>query len=102
MYLDIVTLLTMTVNTNEAGDPIDTVTGSRDIFCRVVSANDREKTLAASRGESAELVAIISDKIDYDGQLYLKHNGTTYRVIDTRESDSSTELRLVLTKWQTQ
>ena len=102
MFLDIVTLLTTQTEVSDAGDPIDTVIASRDVFCRVVSANDREKTLAASRGETAELVAILADKLDYDEQIFLTYNGKKYRIIDTRFSDTSTELRLTLEKWQTQ
>lgn len=102
MFLDIVTLLTLETEVSESGDPIDNVKSFRDVFCRVVSANDREKTLAASRGETAELVVILSDKTDYDEQLYLIYNEKPYRVIDTRYGDTSTELRLTVTKWQTQ
>jgi len=100
MFQDYVTLLTATTTTSSAGDAIDTFTG-REVFARVVSANDREKTLAASRGETAEYVIILSDKRDYDGQIYLDYAGVRYRVIDTRFSDTSLEIRLVVTKWQT-
>lgn len=102
MILDIVTLLTVNTQVSETGDPIDEVISTRDVYCRVVSANDREKTLAATRGESAELVVIMPDRIDYNEELYLLYNGVKYRVTDTRISDTSNEIRLVITKWQTQ
>lgn len=91
---------TTTVNTY--GDPISTATTTRTVFCRVVSADEKEKTLADSRGENAELVVILPDKKIYNDERKITINGETYKVTDKKFSDTSKEIRLVVGKWETQ
>lgn len=101
MYDAIITLLPESVTVNEYGDPIGTFSTSRSVFCRAVSANHREKVLAESRGQTADRVFILPDKIDYNGEEFVDFNGTRYRVTDTSDGDTSNEFRLVVSVWRT-
>lgn len=96
----LVTLSTQgTVNTY--GDPIETVQTTRTVFCRIVSADEKEKTLAESRGQSAELVIILPDKLLYNEELYVNYDSIRYRITDKKFSDTGKELRLVVGRWET-
>lgn len=101
MYNEVASLITMTTVISTAGDAIETPEATKEIFCRVVSADYRERTLAASRGLSADKTLILADGIDYNGEDYVDYKGQRYLVTDVREGDTSDELRLVVAKWQT-
>lgn len=101
MYDAIITLYPETVAVNDYGDPIGTFSTSRDVFCRAVSANHREKVLAESRGLTADRVFILPDKLDYNGEEFVNYSGQRFRVTDTSDGDTSNELRLVVSVWRT-
>jgi len=102
MFNHVASLIPMTNSVNAYGDPVETQGTPKQVFCRVVSADEKEKTYAESRGETAELVIIIADKALYSNEKYVDFENTRYRVINTKFGDSSRELRLVVGKWQVQ
>jgi len=99
MFTSIISLVTMTQVLSATGDMEDTYSKTKDVYCRVVSANEKEKTFADTRGYGAELVFILADMVEYNGELFVDYNGVRYRVVDTKFSDTSEEIRLVVTKW---
>lgn len=101
MYDQIIHLITEKITTNDYGDPVGTELSRRSVFCRAVSANFREKTLAESRGLTADRTFILPDGMDYNGEKIVDYNGTRYRVTDTSDGDTSNELRLVVSLWRT-
>ena len=101
MYDQIIQLVSETVAVNDYGDPIGTAQTPREVFCRVVSSNFREKTLAESRGQTADRTFILPDKLDYNGEEFVDYGGVRYRITDTNDGDTTNELRLVVAVWQT-
>ena len=101
MYNEVASLIAMTTTISAAGDSIETPETTKEIFCRVVTADYRERSLAASRGLQADKTLILADTIDYNGEDFVDYMGQRYKVTDSREGDTNNELRLVLTKWQT-
>jgi len=101
MYNHKASLVPMTSSINSYGDPVETAGTLKPVYCRVTSADEKEKAFANSRGESAELVIIIPDKKMYSGEKYVQYNNTNYRVTDVKFTDTSKEIRLVVGKWET-
>lgn len=99
MYNEIVTLLDMQLTTAANGDQIEEILSEHEVFCRVYSAGEKEKTLAVSRGRTAEIIVEIPDRLDYHDELFVRYGGKIYEVIDTKWGDSSDKIRLVMTRW---
>ena len=102
MYDDICTLITKTITTNVAGDPVETNGELTEVWCQVVAASLKDKQAAAARGESADLTVKLADREDYDGEIFVYYRGEEYKVVDKYYDDRSRELRLVVVKWQRQ
>lgn len=99
MYDRICKLVSTTVAVNDCGDPIESDVSAREVYCRIVSADSKEKEQAVSRGARAELVVIMPDMIEYNGELFVDYGGRRYDVVDSKFGDTSNELRLVIGKW---
>lgn len=99
MYNEICELLTMTQEVTPEGDPVETVSSAKSVFCRVYSADVREKTYAVTRGRKADLVIEVADRIDYNDEIFVRWKGVVYEVVDTKWSDTSNEIKLVVSRW---
>ena len=99
MYNEIVKLLTMQLVTKPNGDQVEEPVASREVFCRIYSAGEKEKTLAVTRGKSAEIIIELPDRIDYSNEQFALVYGAIYEVVDTKFGDTSEKIRLVLTRW---
>lgn len=99
MYNEICELLTMTQTVSGEGDPVETVSAAKSVFCRIYSADEKEKTYAVTRGRKAELVIELSDRIDYNDELFVRWNGKVYEVVDTKWGDTSNKIKLVVSRW---
>lgn len=104
MYDDVCTLITKTITTNAAGDPVETIStaGQTEVWCEVMSASWKDKQAAEARGETADLTVKLADRADYSGQIFVSYASEEYKVVDKYYDDRSKELRLVVTKWQRQ
>lgn len=102
MYDSTISLLTMSIESNDIGDSIETVDSSHTVFCRVASADVKEKQLAESRGKNANIVFILADMRLYHDERWLTYKGSRYEVVDTKFGDTSNEIRLVGMLWQGQ
>jgi len=102
MYDSICDLIVKEVDVSETGDPIETVSQQRTVFCEIVSANYHDKQVAEARGKSADKTVKLADRLDYNDELYLEIDGIEYEVIDQYYDDKSRELRLVVSKWARQ
>lgn len=99
MYNEICTLLSMRQTVSPTGDPIEEIEDEKEVFCRIYSADSKEKSVAATRGKSAEIVIEIADRIDYSGERFARVRGAVFEVIDEKFGDTSDNLRLVMSKW---
>lgn len=101
MYNQKVDLIKTAITANTYGDPIETRTTSKTVYCRIVSADEKEKTLANSRGETAEYVVILPDKKMYDGERKVEFGNNSYKITDLKFTDTNREMRLVVgEEWQ--
>lgn len=101
MYNQKANLVQLVTTLNTYGDPMVTASTSTTVFCKVVSADEKEKSFAESRGQSAELVIILPDKKMYHDELRVTYCSTDYKIQDRKFSDGSPELKLVVGKWET-
>ena len=99
MYNETASLLTMQLITAPNGDQIEEVASEREVFCRIYSANEKEKTYAATRGKTAEIVLELPDSIEYSDERFARVRGAVFEVVDTKFGDTSDKIRLVLTRW---
>ncbi len=99
MYDEICSLLVMEVNVSETGDPIEIVSAEKEVFCRVYSASEREKTYASTRGKKAEMVVELPDRIDYNEEQFVRWRGRIYEVLDAKWNDVSDSIKLVVSRW---
>ena len=99
MYDKICGLVKTTVEINDIGDSVETDAAVREVFCRVLTADQKEKEVARSRGARADLTLILPDMADYGDENIVEYNGKRYDVVDIKYTDTSDELRLVIGKW---
>ena len=99
MYDKICSLLTMRQTVSDTGDPIETVEAEHEVFCRKYSADYKEKSMAATRGKTAEIVVELADRIDYAGELFVRVDGQIFEVVDTKYTDTSDGIKLVVGRW---
>lgn len=99
MYNEICELLTMELTVSPSGDPVETVEAAKEVFCRVYSADEKEKTYAVTRGKKAEIVIELPDRMDYNEELFVRWRGKIYEVVDEKWGDTSDKIRLVVSRW---
>lgn len=99
MYNEVCALLTMRMTVSGTGDPIEEIENEREVFCRIYSADMKEKSLAATRGKTAEIVIEIPDSIEYSDERFARVRGEIFEVVDTKFGDTSEKLRLVMSRW---
>lgn len=96
MYNDIIKLLAITETTNAQGDLIETIT-ERQVFAKRKSVKMSEAYAAMATGLKAELIFVLADYLDYDGEDYIEHNSIRYRVLRTYVMESN-ELEITVTR----
>ena len=99
MYNEICELLTMEQTITSSGDPVEKIVSEKSVFCRIFSADEREKTYAVTRGSRAELVIELPDRMEYSDEKYVRWNGKIYEVIDEKWGDTSNKIKLVVSRW---
>ncbi len=102
MYDHVVTLQKMTIAVNEIGDPVEAPSTARDVFCRLTGCSERDKRIAESRGYQADYTLLFADQAEYEGELWCYIEGDLFRVADIYWTDTSNELRVVVSRWHRQ
>ena len=102
MYDQTVTLQKMTITVNDIGDPVESASTAREVFCRLTGCSERDKRIAESRGYQADYTLIFADQEEYEGELWCYIGGNLYCVADIYWTDTSNELRVVVSRWHRQ
>lgn len=68
---NVITLLVLGYATDAAGNTVETVTGSRQVFCKVRSVTRSEFYQAAQAGLHPDYVFVLSHYKDYQGEKAL-------------------------------
>jgi len=101
MYNDVCELVPVTIVKNSIGDPVRTDgTHLQQVPCRVKSVSMRERYMAETVGGTPELVITLADKGNYNGEERVVYRNVTYRVVREYFTDTSSEIELVVSKWQ--
>ncbi len=82
MKSDIITLITQTETTDDFGDRVITE-ATAEVFCEMASIGQKEFYQAQAVGLQPEIKFTLTDYLDYNGERYLTHDGTRYRVLRT-------------------
>jgi len=93
MYNDVISLLTITLATNDIGDMVETIVKS-EVFAKVKSVGMKENYEALAVGLKPELVFVLSDYYDYDDQEFIEYKAKRYKVLRTYRKESN-ELEIV-------
>jgi len=93
MYNDVISLLTITIATNDIGDMVETIVKS-ERFAKVKSVGMKENYEALAVGLKPELVFVLSDYYDYDDQEFIEYKVKRYKVLRTYRKESN-ELEIV-------
>ena len=91
MKTDILYLIKQTRGTDEYGDPVISEE-SREVFCEVMSIGEKEFYQAHAVGLQPEVKFLLSDYIDYGGELYVEHDGIRYKVLRTYRKGQEIEI----------
>lgn len=91
MQTDILTLVAQTRSVDAYGDPVITET-TRDVFCTVASVGMKEFYQAAAVGLQPEIKFVLTDYLDYNGEMYVLHHQTRYRVLRTYRTGQNLEI----------
>lgn len=87
---DVINLIAQTPGTHGVFDtPQET---SRQVFCTVRSVGMSEFYRAHEVGLSPEIVFVLTDSADYEGEKIVEYNGRRYEVIRTYVSGLSIEI----------
>jgi len=91
LFMDVISLITVTTTENELGDTIE-VSTERQVFADKQSVRQSEFYQAAATGLRPELMFVVRS-IDYQGETRLKYNDKEYNIIRTYDKDGElTEL----------
>ena len=88
---EIITLITVTQHTDEYGDPVTTET-TRDVFAKLGSIGMKEFYQAQAADFYPELVFVLADYLDYDGEQLVRHEGQVYNVLRTYRAGQELEI----------
>lgn len=95
MLTDVITLVSQSRGVDRFGDPVITET-KREVFAEVASVGQKEFYQAHAVGLQPEIKFTLTDYLDYDGELYVEHDGTRYKVLRTYRDG----LRLEITAYR--
>ena len=96
MYNDVISILTIILETNDIGDMVETIVKS-ERFAKVKSVGMKENYEALAVGLKPELVFVLSDYYDYDDQEFIEYETERYKVLRTYKKESN-ELEIVVTR----
>ena len=65
---------------------------TRTVFCGLRSIGMKEFYEASARDFYPEMVFLLADYLDYDGEQLVEHNGQRYRVLRTYRTGQNLEL----------
>lgn len=68
----------------------------RDVFCGLRSIGHTEFYEAYATDLRPELKFVLADYLDYEGEAFVEHNGTIYRVLRTYRTGQELELTVTL------
>lgn len=88
---EVLTLISQTHGTDEYGDP-KLKESSREVFARLASVGQKEFYEAHAVGLKPELKFVLTDYLDYEGEMLAEHNGIRYRVLRTYRKGQELEL----------
>lgn len=91
-------LLAVGYNTDSSGTPVATLAARTTVLCNFKSVSMREVYQAMSVKRAPEIVAVLSDYLDYSGEQFAVYAGKVYRVLRTYVPDRSIELTLERTR----
>lgn len=91
MRTDILTLVKQVRSVDEYGDPTVAET-ERTVFCEAASVGMKEFYQAYAVGLQPELKFILSDYLDYEGELYAIHDNIRYKIIRTFRTGQALEI----------
>lgn len=97
MYDQVITLLSYIPETDPAGDTVSTPS-RKEVFADLRSVGMKENYQALAVGLKPELVFVLADHLDYDGQKEVEYNGFIYQVIRTYQKDTD-ELEMVVSRY---
>lgn len=80
--------------TDAHGDPVLKNELSVPIYSEKKSIGKKEFYQAQTSGMKPELIFVITDHMDYQGQKYLVHDGIMYKILKTYQSTKSNELEI--------
>lgn len=79
---------------DDFGDPVMQKHLSKMVFAEKKSIAQSEFYQAQTPGKKPEIKFIITDHLDYQGQEYLIHNETRYKILRTYQKTGSDELEI--------
>ena len=97
MYNDVISLLTITLATNDIGDMVETIVKS-EVFAKVKSVGMKENYEALAVGLKPELVFVLADYYDYDDQEFIEYETKRYKVLRIYKKEGKIELEIVVTR----
>ena len=96
MYNELITLLTITLSTNDIGDMVETVT-EKEVFADIRSIGMKETYESMAVGLKPEYTFVLADYYDYDDQQDIEYNNNKYKVLRTYKKNTN-ELEIVVTR----
>ena len=88
---DVITLVSRTYTISDYGDVVSSAS-MRNVFADIRSVGMREKYEALQAGLDPELVFVLADYEEYEGEDEIQHDDKTYRVIRTYRNGQTLEL----------
>lgn len=93
MFNDIAKLVSVVITYDDVGNTIETPT-EKEVFVQSKSVRAREFYEAATVDMKPDLVLVLSDYYDYDGEKLVEYNDKVYDVIRTYVNKNRLELTL--------
>lgn len=91
---DVIALIGTTVTESLAGEQTEAADPEREVFCDIRSVGMRESYAALSVGYTPEIKVWIACHEDYQGEQWVRHDGTIYKVIRTYRNGNGIDLTL--------
>lgn len=88
---EVLTLIQRTVSYEDLANPVTTET-TRWVFAEIRSVTRTEFYQAQAANIQPELVFVLADYLEYNGELLVEHEGLRYRVIRTYRTGQELEL----------
>lgn len=96
MTTEVLTLISQRNVPTPNGGTVPVDDGTREVFAERRSVGMKESYEAAAVGLKPEIVFVLEDALDYEGEKYAVYNDVRYRVHRNFQPKDSTTLELVL------